>query len=227
MVEENDLNEKKTYMHEATISSRGAFETETVKSSGQNGKQQDLEKIKEEGKPSTVPFHKLFSCADSADMLLMITGTISAVGNGICMPLMVILFGNRIDSFGQNQSNKDVVDVVSKVSLKFVYLAVEAGRAAFFQAACWMVTEERQAARIRSLYLKIILRQDIASFDKEANSGEAIGRIFGDTILIQDAMGEKVGKFIQLVSTFIGGFVIAFIKGWLLTLDMYHQFLFL
>ena len=143
------------------------------------------------------------------------------------MPLMVILFGNRIDSFGQNQSNKDVVDVVSKVSLKFVYLAVEAGRAAFFQAACWMVTEERQAARIRSLYLKIILRQDIASFDKEANSGEAIGRIFGDTILIQDAMGEKVGKFIQLVSTFIGGFVITFIKGWLLTLDMYHQFLFL
>ncbi|KAH0450718.1 hypothetical protein IEQ34_021410 [Dendrobium chrysotoxum] len=40
----------------------------------------------------------------------------------------------------------------------------------------------------------------------------------GDTILIQDAMGEKVGKFIQLVSTFLGGFVIAFVKGWLLTL---------
>ena len=30
----------------------------------------------------------------------------------------------------------------------------------------------------------------------------------------------QVGKFIQLVSTFIGGFVIAFIKGWLLTLVM-------
>ena len=30
----------------------------------------------------------------------------------------------------------------------------------------------------------------------------------------------QVGKFIQLISTFIGGFVIAFIKGWLLTLVM-------
>lgn len=30
----------------------------------------------------------------------------------------------------------------------------------------------------------------------------------------------QVGKFIQLVATFIGGFVIAFIKGWLLTLVM-------
>lgn len=30
----------------------------------------------------------------------------------------------------------------------------------------------------------------------------------------------QVGKFIQLVSTFTGGFVIAFVKGWLLTLVM-------
>ncbi|KAI5056800.1 hypothetical protein GOP47_0028618 [Adiantum capillus-veneris] len=42
----------------------------------------------------------------------------------------------------------------------------------------------------------------------------------GDTILIQDAIGEKVGKVIQLVSTFIGGFAVAFIKGWKLTLMM-------
>ncbi|OMO70911.1 hypothetical protein COLO4_28443 [Corchorus olitorius] len=83
-----------------------------------------------------------------------------------------------------------------------------------------MVTGERQAARIRNLYLKTILRQDVAFFDVETNTGEVIGRMSGDTVLIQDAMGEKVGKFIQLVSTFFGGFIIAFIKGWLLTLVM-------
>ncbi|XXG76263.1 hypothetical protein AAC387_Pa08g0647 [Persea americana] len=83
-----------------------------------------------------------------------------------------------------------------------------------------MVTGERQAARIRNLYLKTILRQDIAFFDKETNTGEVIGRMSGDTVRIQEAMGEKVGKFIQLISTFIGGFVISFIKGWLLTFVM-------
>lgn len=81
-----------------------------------------------------------------------------------------------------------------------------------------MVTGERQAARIRGLYLKTILRQDITFFDTETSTGEVIGRMSGDTILIQDAMGEKVAKFIQLVSTFIGGFVIAFVKGWELAL---------
>ena len=30
----------------------------------------------------------------------------------------------------------------------------------------------------------------------------------------------QVGKFLQLLATFIGGFIIAFIKGWLLTLVM-------
>ncbi|KAH9627364.1 hypothetical protein KSS87_001203, partial [Heliosperma pusillum] len=54
---------------------------------------------------------------------------------------------------------------------------------------CWMVTGERQAARIRGLYLKTILRQDISFFDTEISTGEIIGRISGDTVLIQDAMG--------------------------------------
>ncbi|KAG7995644.1 hypothetical protein I3843_01G120600 [Carya illinoinensis] len=90
--------------------------------------------------------------------------------------------------------------------------------------ACWMVTGERQAARIRSLYLKTILRQDIGFFDKEAKTGEIVGRMSGDTVLIQDALGEKVGKFIQLVATFVGGFVIAFVKGWLLALVLLSSF---
>lgn len=62
------------------------------------------------------------------------------------------------------------------------------------EASCWVITGERQAARIRSLYLKTILRQDIVFFDVETNTGEVVGRMSGDTVLILDAMGEKVNK---------------------------------
>ncbi|XP_065637443.1 ABC transporter B family member 4-like isoform X2 [Quercus suber] len=149
----------------------------------------------------------------------MIVGTVGAIANGLGMPLMTILFGQMINSFGNNQSNNtDIVSIISKVSLKFVYLAVGIGCAALLQVTCWMVTGARQAARIRGLYLKTILRQDVSFFDKETNTGEVIGRMSGDTVLIQDAMGEKVGKFIQLISTFFGGFIIAFVRGWLLTI---------
>ncbi|KAK6937211.1 ABC transporter type 1, transmembrane domain [Dillenia turbinata] len=198
--------------------SRAGLEVEKTSNGDVDPQNSDSEKSKGE-ETKTIPYYKLFSFADSADVVLMIWGTVGAVGNGLCMPLMTILFGQLINSFGQSQ-NHNVVHEVSKVCVKFVYLAVGAAVAAFLQVACWMVTGERQAARIRNLYLKTILRQDIAFFDKETNTGEVVGRMSGDTVLIQDAMGEKVGKFIQLVSTFFGGFVIAFIKGWLLTLVM-------
>uniref|UniRef100_A0A5B7B9Y0 Putative ABC transporter B family member 9-like isoform X1 n=1 Tax=Davidia involucrata TaxID=16924 RepID=A0A5B7B9Y0_DAVIN len=164
-----------------------------------------------------VSFFKLFSFADSLDTTLMIVGTVCAIANGLTQPLMTLMFGQLINSFGTSDSSR-VVHEVSKVSLKFFYLAIGSGIASLLQVVCWMVTGERQATRIRGLYLKTILRQDIAFFDTETTTGEVIGRMSGDTILIQDAMGEKVGKFIQLMATFFGGFAIAFTKGWLLSL---------
>ncbi|KAI7745067.1 hypothetical protein M8C21_034033 [Ambrosia artemisiifolia] len=185
---------------------------ETPKAGSHSTKAQETECV------NSVPFYKLFAFADFKDYILMIVGTIGAIGNGICMPMMTILLGDFINAFGENQNNNNVVHVVSKVSLKFVYLAIGTGVGSFMELAMWTVTGERQASRIRNLYLKSILRQDVSFFDKETTTGEIVGRISGDTVLIQDAMGEKVGKFIQLMATFLGGLTIAFIKGWLLTL---------
>nr|KYP57748.1 ABC transporter B family member 21 [Cajanus cajan] len=188
---------------------------------GDPNNNQDSKKSETKDEPSqTVPLYKLFSFADPLDHLLMFVGTVGAIGNGISMPLMTLIFGNMINAFGESSNTEEVVDEVSKVSLKFVYLAVGTFFASLLQLTGWMITGERQAARIRGLYLQTILRQDVSFFDKETNTGEVVGRMSGDTFLIQDAMGEKVGQFIQLIATFIGGFVIAFIKGWLLTVVM-------
>ncbi|CAN6572555.1 unnamed protein product [Malus baccata var. baccata] len=217
MAQESGVNGAMPQEHE-DITSRSQVEVE--KSTDTNGDHQGSDKSSGDEKLEKVPFSKLFSFADKTDTILMLAGTIGAIGNGLGMPLMTILLGEMINSFGSNQNNTDIVSAVSKVSLKYVYLAIGTGVAASLQVSCWMVTGERQAARIRGLYLKTILRQDVAFFDLETNTGEVIGRMSGDTVLIQDAMGEKVGKFLQLFSTFIGGFIIAFIKGWLLTLVM-------
>ncbi|XP_057415708.1 ABC transporter B family member 11-like [Lotus japonicus] len=185
-----------------------------------DGKKESKKSKAKDETTNTVPLYKLFSFADPLDQLLMFVGTVGAIGNGISMPLMTLIFGSMINAFGDSSNTKDVVDEVSKVSLKFVYLAAGTFFASLLQLSCWMITGERQAARIRGLYLQTILRQDVSFFDKETNTGEVVGRMSGDTVLIQDAMGEKVGQFIQLMATFVGGFVIAFIKGWLLTVVM-------
>jgi hypothetical protein len=177
-----------------------AKEWEQKHEEGGEGKQKKKKKKKllgkkKEGKEEeyTVPFFKLFSYADSFDHLLMVVGTVGAIANGLAMPLMTIVFGSLTNAFGNNQSDNSVlVHAVSKVALKFVYIGIGAAVASYCEVTCWMITGERQAARIRTLYLKAILRQDVPFFDQETTTGAVVGRMAGDTILIQDAIGEKV-----------------------------------
>ncbi|CAK8530814.1 unnamed protein product [Lathyrus sativus] len=160
--------------------------------------------IRETKTNQKLPFYKLFNFADRLDVTLMIIGTIAAVANGLSQPLMTLIFGKLINAFGGFDPSA-IVKQVSKVSFLFVYLAAWAGIASFLhQVSCWMVTGERQATRIHSLYLKMILKQDIAFFDTETNTGEVIGRMSGNTILIQDAMGEKVWFLFLIYHVFSG-----------------------
>ncbi|GJN17985.1 hypothetical protein PR202_gb05096 [Eleusine coracana subsp. coracana] len=144
----------------------------------------------------------MFRYADRLDVLLMVIGTVGSVANGMAEPIMALLFGNVINSFGQSTS-ENILRIVSKV-----------------EVSCWTIAGERQSASIRSLYLNAVLRQDIAFFDTELTTGQAVSRMSSDTLLIRDALGEKAGKLLQLSSSFVGSFVIAFTRGWLLTLVM-------
>ncbi|XP_049382382.1 ABC transporter B family member 9-like isoform X5 [Solanum stenotomum] len=174
-------------------------------------------------KDHKVPFYKLFLFADRVDIALMTMGIFGAIGEGLTQPLMTLIFGQIINSFGGAPSSNEVFHLVSEVFFSFLYIGIETKCVSLLLniitgMSCWMVTGERQAIRIRGLYLKTILRQDIAFFDTETTTGQVIGRMSGDTFLIQDALGDKVGKFIQYLSAFVGGFIIAFTKGWLLSL---------
>ncbi|KAL5972968.1 hypothetical protein ACLOJK_039775 [Asimina triloba] len=115
---------------------------------------------------------------------LMSVGSVGAIFSGLSMPPMTLIFGQLINAFGGSTST-DVVHNVSKTC-----------------RAGWGVEKDKQLAF------------DIAFFGKETTTGEVIERMSGDTILIQDAVGEK------LMFTFIGGFAVAFLKGWLLTTVM-------
>lgn len=64
-----------------------------------------------------VPLFSLFRYADRLDVLLMVVGTVGALGNGISQPLMTVLFGNVINSFGANTSGS-VLRSVTKVSAR-------------------------------------------------------------------------------------------------------------
>lgn len=110
MAEENGHENNANVIEATTSNIHEKEEKSSTKNENQpaSGKKADDQKVS---------FYKLFTFADNFDNFLMSAGTIGAVANGLCMPLMTILFGELIDSFGSNQNNKDIVSVVSKVIL--------------------------------------------------------------------------------------------------------------
>ena len=61
-----------------------------------------------------VSFVKLFSFADRLDVLLMVVGSMCAVASGLSQPLMALIFGQLINSFGSSDQSH-VLNEVSKV----------------------------------------------------------------------------------------------------------------
>lgn len=63
----------------------------------------------------------------------------------------------------------------------------------FAEAACALRTADRQASKMRAKYLKATLRQDVGFFDTAgANVAEVVNSVGTDTLVVQDAIGEKV-----------------------------------
>ncbi|KAF3595455.1 hypothetical protein DY000_02025488 [Brassica cretica] len=175
----------------------------------------EAEKKKEE----SVPFFKLFSFADKFDYLLMITGTLGAIVHGSSMPVFFLLFGEMVNGFGKNQMDlHQMTHEVSKYALYFVYLGLIVCFSSYAEIACWMYSGERQVAALRKKYLEAVLKQDVGFFDTDARTGDIVFSVSTDTLLVQDAISEKVGNFIHYLSTFLAGLVVGFVSAWRLAL---------
>ncbi|RHZ59931.1 hypothetical protein Glove_360g64 [Diversispora epigaea] len=177
-------------------------------------------------KVETIPFSKFFQFASPLDILYMVVGSISAMISGSALPVMTIIFSDFIQAFYEFEYIKDgdlqaarnkLDDDVRKNVFKFLILGGATYVVCYFQMSLWMISGERQAARIRKLYYSSILRQEIAFFDS-ISTGDVTTRISGDINVYQEGISEKIGFIIQLSVTFFAGFIIAFTKGWKLSL---------
>ncbi|RLN91558.1 hypothetical protein BBJ28_00026999, partial [Nothophytophthora sp. Chile5] len=171
-----------------------------------------------------VPVTELFAFADSTDKLLMAVGTIGALGAGMMRPLMVVLFGNVITSFGSSSlssgdgsSSDDVSPGINRAARNFTIVGVVAFITGLLQVYCWSVTASRQSKRIRSLYVNAIITKEIGWFDVN-DPMQLSSRVADATVAIQDGMGAKMSDLLHFSSTVLTGIIVALVKGWELTL---------
>lgn len=180
-------------------------------------------KKKRKAKPAVVavPFLRLFKFATGCERVLISLGVLSGALHGATIPLSTILFGDLMQSFGQMNGMEvnmtDVLDQIRFSSLRLVYLGIAAFVTGVLMVWLLMRTSQWQGRRVRNLYLRALLSQEVAWYD-EVDSAELAQRVSTDVQKFEDGIGDKVSTCFQFISMFITGFVIGFVYGWQLTL---------
>ncbi|KAK2998672.1 hypothetical protein RJ639_022796 [Escallonia herrerae] len=151
---------------------------------------------------SCVPLPSIFRHADGTDLFLMTLGFIGAVGDGVAMPVILIMASKLVNNLGGSSISlaQNFTNNINK-------------------GYCWTRTAERQASRLRERYLKAVLRQDVGYFDLHVTStAEVITSVSSDSLIIQEVISDKVPVIVMNVATFVGAYVVAFALLWRLTI---------
>ncbi|XP_071661151.1 ATP-binding cassette sub-family B member 5 isoform X2 [Patagioenas fasciata] len=85
------------------------------------------------------------------------------------------------------------------------------------QVWTFLIAATRQTARIRQKFFFAVLHQEMAWFDT-TQIGSLNTRLTDDINTIHEGIGDKICIFVQFLSTFLTGIIIAFVHGWKLTL---------
>ncbi|CAL2249139.1 unnamed protein product [Prunus armeniaca] len=111
----NQVKEEEEEKRSSGMSNQVIEEEEDEKSFAMNNRDHDKSNNGGHEKTEKVAFLKLFWFADKADVMLMLVGTIGAMANGSCMPIITMLVREMSDCFGTNQNNTHIIlSVVSK-----------------------------------------------------------------------------------------------------------------
>ncbi|XVF58165.1 hypothetical protein PTKIN_Ptkin07bG0041400 [Pterospermum kingtungense] len=177
---------------------------------------------KEVKKKQNGSISSIFKHADGVDMWLMAVGFIGAVADGTVAPLVIYLTGRMFNNIGGASAAEVLTEKVRQVALFVVLTACGGWVGSFLEGYCWSRTGERQATRMRTRYLKAVLRQDVGYFDLNVTStAEVVTSVSNDSLVIQEVISEKVPNLIARGVTFIGTYIAAFLILWRLALVVF------
>ena len=240
--------DNRTFEHdESSLRTEETIKNDPVNANVNKVSQKDDGQLAEESVKS-VPYFKLFRFADTREKIIITAGVVAAVIGGCSMPVMIILFGNLADAFVSDARSENCLDKngdfnIALPSCQFDVQNVTTSKETFYDdiktfgqgasiigvvnllcsfifVTCFNSAAESQVLRIRKIFLKSILRQDIGWYDV-TQTGDFASRISDDLAKIQEGIGEKVGMFLFFGTVFAASLVNAFIHGWELTLVIF------
>ncbi|KAH7329267.1 P-loop containing nucleoside triphosphate hydrolase protein [Stachybotrys elegans] len=169
-------------------------------------------------------YMRVFRYASKWDLVAYVAGFFASIGAGITLPLMNVVFGSFVDEFssftspdGFNAARSNFEDTVSRLALYMFGLFLGRWFLNYINKICFRMIGIRLSAAIRLHYLQRLLQQSVHVLDSMP-PGYATGTITTTSNTLQLGISEKLGVFLEYMSTLIGAVVIAFTYSWELTL---------
>ncbi|XP_018059638.1 PREDICTED: multidrug resistance protein homolog 49-like isoform X2 [Atta colombica] len=195
-----------------------------------------------------VPYYKLFRFATWGELMLILLGLILGGFVGLSIPIAIIQYGEFSNMLLDRTKENDTTTLTVILPLfgggKILYPNAtyeERMNALYddsvaFGASCASISAimfvlcifmidvlniaaSRQISRIRKIFLRAVLRQDMSWYDTNTSTNFA-SRINEDLEKMKDGMGEKLSIITYLITSFVSSVIISFVYGWLLTLVM-------
>jgi len=188
--------------------------------------------VDEEKKELVVPsvgVIEIFKFSTPLDTALICIGILLAVLGGAALPVMTIIFGDTLQAFVDYATftectGNGVVDetysplpVLERFAWQMCGIGLGIWLDAYIFISCFNTAASRQVFKIRTEFLRAVLRQDISWYDQNTTTDFA-SRMTDDLNKLQEGIGEKIGMCFFFLGTFFISLVIAFIYGWELTL---------
>ncbi|KAJ1961471.1 hypothetical protein IWQ62_003855, partial [Dispira parvispora] len=149
----------------------------------------------------------------------ILSGTLFCVVDGAIMPCFSIVFSKIITVFSIMDNPEKMRKDGNLYSLLFVMFAVVSFVSATNRIALFEVSGERLTYRLRNMSFRSIIYQDAEFFDNKLNgTGTLCSKLATEAEQIKTLSGKYIGTLIRCASTVVVGLVLAFTRGWQLTL---------
>ncbi|XP_054264995.1 multidrug resistance protein homolog 49-like isoform X1 [Macrosteles quadrilineatus] len=188
-----------------------------------------------------------FESSTVPEQLLFLLGVLAAVFMGTVFPLLIVAYSEFLNLMIARQSADSIIsnnyilqlfgggstnssgtyeermDRLLDDSLAFV-MAQTSVAATMFACAVLSVyllnySAQKRVGRMRRHFLRAVLYQDISWHDTQ-NTGAFAAQLTDSLDKLQEGVGEKVGMFVYLVTTFVVSVIVAMFYGWKLALVM-------
>ncbi|OWY50925.1 P-loop containing nucleoside triphosphate hydrolase protein [Alternaria alternata] len=203
-----------------------------VLETGTEKKQGTAEAVEKDGESSTKAkkepqaglknYFRVFSYGSKLDFWLMFLCCVTSIASGVTFPLMNVVFGQLVGSFtnyfipGTTMTAGEFQAEINRLTLFLLYLFIAKFVLSYIAMLTIRISGLRISAALRLAYLRALFAQPVSVIDT-ISPGKVSTRITTSSNTVQLAISQHFAMLFQSLAFVIGAYVVAFVKGPLLT----------